>query len=295
VITPWKPQIIILEVRGFLRVLSTALLLLTVALVSAMVTMRLAVHGREVKVPDLRGKSPSEARRVAESLSLATQIDRQYYSAAVPEGKVLSQTPAPGTVVRHGWELRLAVSLGPQRVAIPQVVGESQRAAGIILQQRGLDNSISEIATSSAGNGQVLAQDPPANAVDVAAPKVNLLIAKTVPAAYLVPSFIGRPLGSVTLAIKDAGFVLGKITVASGTDAANPQTAVSNANSAEVIQGAAPAEPVNVVPSPPPNPSATVPSASPAGTPSPASIVVAQQPAAGQKILAGAEIRLIVK
>ncbi len=294
-ITPWKPQIIILEVRGFLRVLSTALLLLTVALVSAMVTMRLAVHGREVKVPDLRGKSPSEARRVAESLSLATQIDRQYYSAAVPEGKVLSQTPAPGTVVRHGWELRLAVSLGPQRVAIPQVVGESQRAAGIILQQRGLDNSISEIATSSAGNGQVLAQDPPANAVDVAAPKVNLLIAKTVPAAYLVPSFIGRPLGSVTLAIKDAGFVLGKITVASGTDAANPQTAVSNANSAEVIQGAAPAEPVNVVPSPPPNPSATVPSASPAGTPSPASIVVAQQPAAGQKILAGAEIRLIVK
>lgn len=294
-ITPWKPQIIILEVRGFLRVLSTALLLLTVALVSAMVTMRLAVHGREVKVPDLRGKSPSEARRVAESLSLATQIDRQYYSAAVPEGKVLSQTPAPGTVVRHGWELRLAVSLGPQRVAIPQVVGESQRAAGIILQQRGLDNSISEIATSSAGNGQVLAQDPPANAVDVAAPKVNLLIAKTVPAAYLVPSFIGRPLGSVTLAIKDAGFVLGKITVASGTDAANPQTAVSNANSAEVIQGAAPAEPVNVVPSPRPNPSATVPSASPAGTPSPASIVVAQQPAAGQKILAGAEIRLIVK
>src|SRR5215831_18450182 len=201
-------------VRGFLKVVSTALLLLSVALVSALVTMRLAVHGREVEVPDVRGKTPSEARHAAEDLSLATQIDRQYYSANVPEGRVLSQTPGPGTVVRRGWELRLAVSVGPQRVAIPQVVGESQRAASIILQQRGLDMTTSELRLSGATPGQVLAQDPPANAVDVAAPKVSLLVGKDSPAAYLMPSFLGRPLGSVTVEIKDAGFVLGKVTVA---------------------------------------------------------------------------------
>jgi eukaryotic-like serine/threonine-protein kinase len=277
------------RVRGFLKVVSTALLLLTVAMVSALVTMRLAVHGREVEVPDVRGKTPSEARHSAETLSLATQIDGQFYSASVPEGRVLSQTPAPGTVVRRGWELRLAVSVGPQRVAIPQVVGESQRAASIILQQRGLDSSTSELASAGATAGQVLAQDPPANAVDVAAPKVTLLVAKDSRPAYLMPSFIGRPLGSVALAIKNAGFVLGKVTVAA-SDTGNPQPAVAGGDSPGPSQNAVMTTlanaPLQAVVAPPPIQ---------AGAPSPASIIVAQQPTTGQKIVAGTEIRLVVR
>ena len=72
-----------------------ALLLVTVALVSALVTMRLAVHGREVEVPDVRGKTPGEAHRMAEERGLSAQIERQYYSPVVPEGKVLSQVQRP--------------------------------------------------------------------------------------------------------------------------------------------------------------------------------------------------------
>ena len=282
-----------MRVRGLLRVLSTALLLVTVALVSALVTMRLAVHGREVEVPDLRGRTPLEARRLAESRSLGTQIDRQYYSASVPEGRVLSQTPAPGTAVRRGWELRLAVSLGPQRVAIPQVVGESQRAASIILQQRGLDSSSSELAIPGATSGQVLGQDPPANAVDVAAPKVSLLVARDSPATYLMPSFIGRPLGSVALAIKDSGFVLGKVTVAAA-ETVNSQPAAINGDSLAPTENGVAKAPVNSLPA---NSAQSVVAPPPIqlGTPSPASIVVAQQPAAGQKIVAGSEIGLVVR
>jgi beta-lactam-binding protein with PASTA domain len=271
---------------------STTLLLLSVALVSALVTMRLAVHGREVEVPDVRGKTPSEARRLAEGLSLATQIDHQYYSASVPEGRVLSQTPAPGTLVRRGWELRLAVSVGPQRVSIPQVVGESQRAASIILQQRGLDSSASELDWSRTTVGQVLAQDPPANAVDVASPKVNLLVAKDAPSAYLMPNFVGHQLGAVALAIKDAGFVLGKVTVA--PDPLNLPLAASGGDSPGSGQDARMSGAIH---SPPANSSQAVAPPPPiqAGAPSPASIVVAQQPVAGQKIIAGAEIRLVVR
>jgi eukaryotic-like serine/threonine-protein kinase len=277
------------RVRGFLKVMSTALLLLTVALVSALVTMRLAVHGREVEVPDLRGKTPSEAHQIAEGLSLATEVDSQYYSASVPEGRVLSQTPAPGRVVRRGWELRLAVSVGPQRVAIPQVVGESQRAASIILQQRGLDSSTSELAFSGAIAGQVLAQDPPANSVDVAAPKVSLLVTKDSLASYLMPSFVGRRLGSVTLAIKDAGFLLGKVTVA-------PAAAVDSTPAAAGDDSRGPGQnPVITDDGNSQTNSSDRAPPSQAGTPSPASIVVAQQPMAGQKIMAGAEIRLVVR
>ena len=258
------------------------LLLITVALVSALVTMRVALHAREVDVPDLRGRTPAEARRLAEDRGLSAQVDRQYYSATVAEGRIISQTPAAGSVVRRGWNLRFTLSLGPQRVTIPQVIGGSQRAAMITLQQRGLDVSTSEVNVPGATAGQVLAQNPPANATDVAAPKVNLLVASDpAPQAYVMPSFVGRPLGSVTLAMKDAGFTLGKVAVA---DQSSSQPALPNS---ATLPGQAPQGPA---PTQPPSPVSA-----PNGVPSPAAIVVSQQPAAGQRILAGAEIRLVVR
>jgi eukaryotic-like serine/threonine-protein kinase len=276
---PNESQIIIRAMRTFLRVLWMALLLITVALVSALVTMRIALHAREVKVPDLHGRTPSEARRLAEQDGLTAQVDRQYYSAMVPEGRVVSQTPGPGSVVRRGWSLSLAVSLGPQRVTIPQVVGQSARAAEITLQQRGLDISVSELNVPGATPGQVLAQDPPSNATDVAAPKVNLIVAAQNPApgAYVMPSLVGRPLGSASLVIKDAGFTLGKVTAADQLGVPSPE--------------GAPGQTPQLAPIPP-----NAPIAAPNATiPSPASMVVSQQPAAGQRVLAGSEIRLTVR
>ena len=68
---------------------------------------------------------------MADAGGFQMDIERQYYSATVPEGKILSQLPPPGTQVRRGWQIRVAQSLGPQRVEIPNVLGESQRAAEI--------------------------------------------------------------------------------------------------------------------------------------------------------------------
>jgi beta-lactam-binding protein with PASTA domain len=261
--------------RNLLRYFLMALLLLGVALVSALTTMRLAIQVREVKVPDLRNKTPAEAKRLAEVDGLAAQVDSNYYSAAVPEGQVLSQTPVAGTLVRRGWEVRLALSLGPQRVTIPQVVGKSNRAAAISIAERGLQlSSTDNIQLSGAENGQVIAQDPPANATDVSAPKISLLVAQSPPPqAFVMPSFIGQPLGSVTSVLQSAGFVIGKVTIAPAVSTAAP------AGSGPVAPPAAtPAIPVT---SPQP-PSATA-------------IVISQEPAPGQKVLAGAAINFVVK
>jgi beta-lactam-binding protein with PASTA domain len=257
------------------------LLLVTVALVSALVTMRIALHAREVSVPDLRNRTPAEARRLVEQDGLSAQVDRQYYSATVPEGRIISQSPGAGSIVRRGWNVRFAVSLGPQRVTIPQVVGQSQRAAEITLQQRGLDVAVSEINVPGIAAGQVLAQDPPANASDVAAPKVNIIVAGPTTDAYVMPSFVGRPLGSVALTIKNAGFTLAKVAM-------GDQSIAAISTGAAPVPGQTPPQPTSTVPATP-----TVPPN--AAVPSPAAIVVSQQPLGGQRILAGAEIRLTVR
>jgi beta-lactam-binding protein with PASTA domain len=249
-----------------------ALVLTVVALVSALTAMRFAIHGQEVQVPAIVGLTPPEAERVASGLGLQIEVERQYYSPQIAEGRIMSQLPLPGTKVRRGWQLRLAQSMGPQRVSIPDVTRESERAAELNLRRRGLEvASTAEIQVPNTTADQVLAQSPPASASQVAAPKTSLLItAAADPPAYVMPSFLGQPLGSASRTLQDAGFKLGSVSMA-------PPSAAAAATGA--TPGSVTPASLAVAPS----------------QPSPASVIVVQTPPAGKQVLAGAVVNFEVK
>jgi beta-lactam-binding protein with PASTA domain len=268
-----------------------ALLLMIVALSSALIAMRLAIHGREVQVPDVRGKTPAEARQLTDRSELNSQVERQYYSPTVPAGRVLSQMPVAGTVVRRGWDVRLALSLGPQRVTIPQVIGQSQRAATITLEQRAIDLGSTATAEIPGMNaGQVIGQDPPPNATDASAPRISLLIAQdAAPEGYVTPSFIGQPIGSVSNRLKDSGFSVGRVTVVQVAQLP-PENGAPGLGAPALTSGQAGSAQGNAAPpaSGPSSPAA-------ANAPTSASIIVSQDPTAGQKILTGSAINFVVR
>jgi len=250
----------------FFRFAMLALVLVVVALVSAVTAMRFAIHGQEVEVPALVGLTPSDAGSSVAGLGLQIEVERQYYSPQIPEGRIMTQLPLPGAKVRRGWLVRVAESLGPQRVAIPDVTKQSERAAEWNIRRRGIDlASTAEMQLPGTAADQVLAQSPPANANQVAAPKTSLLV--TVPAdppAYVMPSLLGQPLGSASRTLQDAGFRLGNVSMAlPATSEASPISTPS----------------ITVIPP----------------QPSPASIIVVQTPAAGQKIIAGAVVNFEVR
>ena len=112
------------------------MVLVIVAMVSALAAMRLAIHGQEVAVPALVGMAPGDAERTVSVLGLQMTIERHYYSPQIAEGRIMSQLPLPGTKVRHGWQVRVAQSLGPTRVAIPDVTGQSAHAAELNIRRR---------------------------------------------------------------------------------------------------------------------------------------------------------------
>src|SRR5262249_39511208 len=85
----------------FFRFALLVLLLCVVALLSAVATMHFAIHGAEVSIPDFRGLTVADAMRKAASLDLNLSVDNRFYSAEMPEGRVLTQAPASGTVVRR--------------------------------------------------------------------------------------------------------------------------------------------------------------------------------------------------
>lgn len=202
--------------RQFFRLLLLALMLLTVALISAVTAMQFAIHGREVTVPRLIGMTPAEAGRATADSGLQVLVERQFYSPDVPEGRIMTQIPLPGVKVRRGWSIRAAQSLGPQRVAIPDVTGETERVAELNVRRRGLDiGSIAQLALPDVPAGQVVSQSPPAKASGIAVPKIHLLVSRgSDPVAYVMPNFVGQPVGTVTLTLQDMGIKVGKVTVA---------------------------------------------------------------------------------
>ncbi len=193
--------------KRFFRFVLLALVLLTVMLLSAMTAMRLAIHGREVAVPKLVGLSTEQAERIASADGLLLDQESRFYSSEVPEGHVVSQLPPPGIHVRRGWRMRIAVSLGPQKAIIPDVVGQSPRAAEINVRRRGLD--VGDVAVAHLGavpGDEVLAQSPPPNAGTVTSPKINLLVsAPAEEQAYVMPNFLGHRIEEAKQAAEAAG------------------------------------------------------------------------------------------
>src|SRR5579863_10544444 len=121
----------------FFRMASVVMLLVAVALLSAITTMHFAIHGAEVKIPSLKGMTVAEARSQAAGMGLNLNVDNRYYSADVAAGHILTQSPAAGTVVRREWHVRVSESLGPQKVDVPNTVGSDERLAALRLRHVG--------------------------------------------------------------------------------------------------------------------------------------------------------------
>ena len=132
--------------------------------------------------------------------------------------------------------------------------------------------------------GQVIAQNPQPNATNASAPKISLLISQApAPQSFVMPSFVGQPLGGATLALKDAGFTDGKVTVA-------PVENVPEATNATAPAAPAPA-PATANPGSAPVPSPPI----PVPAPSAGSLIVSQDPVPGERVFAGTAINLVVK
>ncbi len=201
-------------VLHFFRFASLAMVLLAVALLSAIVTMHFAIHGAEVRVPSLKGMTVAQARSETAGLGLNLDVDNRYYSGDVAAGHILAQSPAPGTVVRRGWQVRVAESLGPQQVDVPNTVGAAERVAELELRRAGFEvNAPAYMPDPDAPEGTVLAQDPPAHAQDIAQPVVTLLVAGSADessnaesGSYVMPDLTGWLATSAIAALEKAGF-----------------------------------------------------------------------------------------
>jgi eukaryotic-like serine/threonine-protein kinase len=194
---------------NFFRIASLLLLLVAVALLAAITTMHFAIHGAEVQVPALKSMTVADARSETAGLGLNLDVDNRYYSGQVAAGHILTQSPAPGTVVRREWRVRVSESLGPQKVDVPDTVGAEERVAALELRRAGLEVGITaHLPDAEAAPGTVLAQDPPAHAQDIEQPTINLLVTgpdDATPDGYVMPNLTGLPVVTAQMELTRVG------------------------------------------------------------------------------------------
>ncbi|MEA2740752.1 MAG: eukaryotic-like serine/threonine-protein kinase, partial [Acetobacteraceae bacterium] len=152
--------------------------MLAVALLSAFITMRLVIHGREVEVPNLAGVTVQEAIDQTMQAGLSLNVENRFYSTVTPAGRVLSQSPGPGTKVRRQWAVRITESLGPQRVSVPNVIGQTERAAAVNIRRLSLDLGTVAYIPAPGPPGIVLTQSPTPAAAGIDGPRISLLVSE---------------------------------------------------------------------------------------------------------------------
>jgi beta-lactam-binding protein with PASTA domain len=197
------------SIRRFVTTLLGTLAVIAVTILFAFLALRIAIHGREVPVPNLAGLSDADAANAAKDLGLNLSVENRFYSPSVPQNHVLSQAPAAGSRVRRGWQVRITESLGPQSVSVPDVTGQTERPASVILRRLQLDlGSVAHLPAPSPA-GIVLAQSPPANSKGLNGPRVALLVSddetEADTPAYVMPSLVGMTLGAASLKLAGGG------------------------------------------------------------------------------------------
>ena len=157
----------------------------------AVAAMRVALRAREVPVPKVVGLDFEEAGRAMEAAGLTLRVDDSHpFSDSVPPGRIATQDPAAGHVVRRGRSVRIWVSAGSRSSVVPRLVGESERSAQARSSQDGLEvAAAADIRSSDFPADAVVAQDQPPGS---RATRVGVVVNRGERAAgYVMPDLIG--------------------------------------------------------------------------------------------------------
>jgi beta-lactam-binding protein with PASTA domain/tRNA A-37 threonylcarbamoyl transferase component Bud32 len=96
------------------------------------------------------GQTPANAENTLTELGLAVaNSPREVYSPTVEAGLVASTQPAVGSAVARDAQVRLEVSLGPEPVAVPAIVGAAEADALTLISDAGLVSQGREVQFSS--------------------------------------------------------------------------------------------------------------------------------------------------
>lgn len=164
----------------------------------------------EVTVPDVTGRSESEAQSKLEDLGLVVE-SKASYSSSVDKGKVISTDPKAGKVLKEGDTVTMTISLGAEKVSVPNLIGKSEADAQSALSSAGLTGSVSTSHSDSIAEGLVISQGTEAGKKVTAGTSVSFVVSLG-KEKVSVPYLIGLSKEDAQNALYDVGLDVGSVS-----------------------------------------------------------------------------------
>jgi beta-lactam-binding protein with PASTA domain len=125
----------------------------------SVVAIVVSLGAEEFAVPDLTGLREADAETQLAALGLL-MASTTAHSSTIEAGRVISQDPAPGTLLPPGATVAVVVSLGTALIEVPDVIGETQSSAQDQMAFAGLLASVTFAYSETVDFGKVSAQSP---------------------------------------------------------------------------------------------------------------------------------------
>lgn len=178
------------------------------------IAFNLFVRSGVTSVPEVKGLALAAAQtRLRERALVMDREAGERYDDEVSAGHILRQSPAPGNLVKRGSRVQVAVSLGAQVVAVPDLDGAALPAAQVTLAAAGLRvGRTVGVYSRDSQPGTVVDQSPKPGTRAGTAAKVDLFLSSGDPSAvFVMPDLVYRDYEQVRRFFERRGFRLGSI------------------------------------------------------------------------------------
>jgi serine/threonine-protein kinase len=195
-------------VRSFVPYLLVSLAGFVVAYSAVFVWLQpsAAAAAAQTRVPDVVGMSADDAAKALEKAGYAVRPGTPVPHPTIGEGKVIAQTPAPGSEEPQGAAVSLTVSAGNRRAVVPALIGLTRDSAERELVKVGL--TLGEISErpSALARGTVLDSRPVPGAL-VGVPSAVGIVLSAGAAEVLVPDVLGQDISAARAMLEQLGLV----------------------------------------------------------------------------------------
>lgn len=181
-------------------------------------------HGEKILLPDLVGKSLSEAVDSASSYGFTIMVMDSVYDPRQPKGTILIQDPLPETFIKEGRKVYVTIAgQTPEKVKMPNLIDLSVRQAVEKVNSANLQIDFIEVVPGEFNNAviQQLYQGKPLNAgkeIDRNS-KIVLVVEQSEGAApAVVPDVSGLDMSEAYRAVHSATLNVGRVVFKDGFD-----------------------------------------------------------------------------
>lgn len=158
-------------------------------------------------VPNIIGQKLAVAREVLESRHLTLEIRSQKYSSTDTPGLIVSQDPIEGSQVVAGDKVFVVVSVGRNKVTVPNLLRMEEAEAREQLRNLELECSLSYLSDPDEKFGVVIKQEPEPNSEINSGDEVKIYINSNL-GEVVVPDLLELSADKATQILKDLGLEL---------------------------------------------------------------------------------------